>query len=144
MTTMNNSERDLKKQEVEIRTKLAYVFIPIALIMAIVIIYQNNSVTLSKKKYEERKDVEFHGIVLRKKQDGDYPRASKYVILDPFRKIQIPNEIYSRIGIGDSVYKNKGQDSAYYRLSSGEILVEDQSKFLREKYLKLLKKKAIQ
>lgn len=137
---MTNSAPELKKQESEIRKNLAYVFIPIAILLAILFFYQNNSLDYQKKEYTISKNFEFNGKVVEKKQDGDYYRASKYILLNTNRKIQIPNEIYYEIQIGDSAYKKKGKDSAYYCLKNGKILIEDRCKFIREKYLKLKNK----
>lgn len=83
------------------------------------------------------KNIEFNGKIIEKKQDGDYYRASKYIILNTSQKIQIPSEVYYEIQIGDSAYKKKGQDSAYYRLKNGKVLIEDRCEFVRDKYLKL-------
>ncbi|MEK8181242.1 hypothetical protein WMW71_12895 [Flavobacterium buctense] len=134
---MNNSEKEMKEQESEMRKKLSYVFIPIAVLLAILFFYQNNSLDFQKKEYIKSKNFEFNGKVTKKIQDGNYYRASKYIILNTYRKIQIPNEVYYEIQIGDSAYKKKGKDSAYYCLKNGKILIEDRCKFIRENYLKL-------
>ena len=138
---MNNSEKELKEQESEMRRKLAYVFIPIAVLLAILFFYQNNSLDFQEKEYMKSKNFEFNGKVTKRIQDGNYHRASKYILLNTYRKIQIPNEVYSEIQIGDSAYKKKGQDSAYYSLKNGKILIEDRCKYIREKYLKLKSEK---
>lgn len=138
---MSDKINELKAQESEIRTKLAYVFIPIAVVIIVVVIYQNNSLDYQFERYMKEKETEFNGIVKNKKEDGDYPRAPRYLILDPFRKIQVPNNIYYEVNVGDSVFKKSGEDSVYYHLKNGRILVEDRIRFFREKYLELKKNK---
>jgi hypothetical protein len=139
---MNKSEQELEKQESEVRKNLAYVFIPIAIILAIILIYQNNSLDYKRKKYLESKKTEFNGKITAKKEDGDYTRAPRFMILNDYNKISIPNEIYYQINIGDSVYKESGKDSAYYYLKNGKVLIEDCNEYIREDYLKLKREKA--
>lgn len=139
---MNKSEQELEKQESEVRKNLAYVFIPIAIILAIILIYQNNSFAYKRKKYLESKKTEFNGKITAKKEDGDYTRAPRFMILNDYNKISIPNEIYYQINIGDSVYKESGKDSAYYYLKNGKVLIEDCNEYIREDYLKLKREKA--
>nr|WP_315210618.1 hypothetical protein [uncultured Flavobacterium sp.] len=139
---MNKSEQELEKQESEIRKNLAYVFIPIAIILVIIFIYQNNSLDYKKEKYLESKKAEFNGTITAKKEDGDYTRAPRFMILNNHNKVRIPNEIYYQINVGDSVYKEKGRDSAYYYLKNGKVLIEDCNEYIREDYLKLKREKA--
>ena len=139
---MNKSEQELEKQDSEIRKNLAYVFIPIAIILGIIFIYQNNSLDYKRKKYLESKKTEFNGIITAKKEDGDYTRAPRFMILNDYNKVRISNEIYYQINVGDSVYKESGKDSAYYYLKDGKVLIEDCNEYIREDYQKLKREKA--
>ncbi len=116
------------------------VFVPIVIMIIIIFVFQSNSIDFNRKKYEEAKNVEFHGKVAGKRQDGDYPRAARFLILKNGYKKQVPNEIYAKMEIGDSVCKAKGKDTIYFYLKNGEVLVHDYTKFERDKYLDLLAK----
>ena len=138
---MNKSDQELKKQETEISKNLAYVFVPIAIVLLIIAIYQNNSLDYKREKYFESKQTEFKGKITAKKEDGDYTRAPRFMILNDYNEVRIPNEIYYQINVGDSVYKERGKDSAYYFLKNGKVLIQDCNKYLREDYLKVKRKK---
>ena len=137
---MNKSDQELKKQETEISKNLAYVFVPIAIVLLIIAIYQNNSLDYKREKYFESKQTEFKGKITAKKEDGDYTRAPRFMILNDYNEVRIPNEIYYQINVGDSVYKERGKDSAYYFLKNGKVLIQDCNEYLREDYLKLKRK----
>lgn len=134
---MRTTEQEIQKQETEIRKNLAFVFVPITLIVFMIYIYQSNSLDYKRKKYLNSKKIEFNGVITAKKEDGDYTRAARFIILNDFKKVTIPNEVYYSVKIGDSVYKERGKDSAFYYLSNGKIVIEDCNKYLREDYLKL-------
>ncbi len=138
---MNKSDQELKKQETEISKNLAYVFVPIAIVLLIIAIYQNNSLDYKREKYFESKQTEFKGKITAKKEDGDYTRAPRFMILNDYNEVRIPNEIYYQINVGDSVYKERGKDSAYYFLKNGKVLIQDCNEYLREDYLKVKRKK---
>lgn len=138
---MNKSEQELEKQESEVRRNLAYVFIPIAIMLVIIFIYQNNSLDYKREKYLESKKIEFNGEIIAKKEDGDYNRAPRFMILNDYSEIRIPNEIYYQINVGDLVYKERGKDSVYYYLKNGIVLIQDCNEYIREDYLKLKSKK---
>ena len=138
---MNKSDQELKKQETEISKNLAYVFVPIAIVLLTIAIYQNNSLDYKREKYFESKQTEFKGKITAKKEDGDYTRAPRFMILNDYNEVRIPNEIYYQINVGDSVYKERGKDSAYYFLKNGKVLIQDCNKYLREDYLKVKRKK---
>lgn len=137
---MNKSDQELKKQETEISKNLAYVFVPIAIVLLIIAIYQNNSLDYKREKYFESKQTEFKGKITAKKEDGDYTRAPRFMILNDYNEVRIPNEIYYQINVGDSVYKERGKDSAYYFLKNGKVLIQDCNEYLREDYLKFKSK----
>ena len=136
---MNFSEEELEKQKSEVGFNLFLVFIPIAIMLFAIFYYQSNSVNYTQEKYKKAKAVEISGSIIKKIQDGDYPRASRYVLLQNYRKELVTNEIYYKVNIGDKVLKRKGEDSIYYYLKNGEILVEDYNKFERERYQNALK-----
>ena len=138
---MNKSDQELKKQETEISKNLAYVFVPIAIVLLIIAIYQNNSLDYKREKYFESKQTEFKGKITAKKEDGDYTRAPRFMILNDYNEIRIPNDIYYQINVGDSVFKERGKDSAYYFLKNGKVLIQDCNEYLREDYLKVKRKK---
>ena len=138
---MNKSDQELKKQETEISKNLAYVFVPIAIVLLIIAIYQNNSLDYKREKYFESKQTEFKGKITAKKEEGDYTRAPRFMILNDYNEVRIPNEIYYQINVGDSVYKERGKDSAYYFLKNGKVLIQDCNEYLREDYLKVKRKK---
>ena len=137
---MNKSDQELKKQETEISKNLAYVFVPIAIVLLIIAIYQNNSLDYKREKYFESKQTEFKGKITAKKEDGDYTRAPRFMILNDYNEVRIPNEIYYQINVGDSVFKERGKDSAYYFLKNGKVLIQDCNEYLREDYLKFKSK----
>jgi len=139
---MNKSEQELKKQETEISKNLAYVFVPIAIVLLIIAIYQNNSLDYKREKYFESKQTEFKGKIIAKKEEGDYASAPRFMILNDYNEVRIPNEIFYQINVGDSVYKERGKDSAYYFLKNGKVLIQDCNEYLREDYLKLKRKKS--
>lgn len=128
----------LGKQESEIKKKLQLVFIPIVIMAFAIYFYQSNSLGFNKDRYLKSRKFSFAGKVIKKKQDGDYPRAERYVLLEDYHKEILTNDIYYKINIGDSVYKKKDSDSVYFCLKSGEILIRDYNKTLREKYLQLV------
>ena len=128
------SEQELK-QESEVRKNLTYVFIPIAIILVIIVIYQNNSLKYKRERYLESQKIQFNGKITGKKEDGDHTRASRFMILNGTNKVRIPNEIYYQINVGDSVYKEKGKDFAYYYLKNGKVIIQDCNKLIRENYL---------
>lgn len=135
------SEEELK-QESEVRKNLAYVFIPIAIMLVIIIIYQSNSLNYKRERYLESQKTQFNGTITAKKEDGDYTRASRFMILNGNNKVSIPNEIYYQVNVGDSVYKEKGKDSAYYYLKNGKVIVQDCNETIRKDYLELKSKKS--
>jgi hypothetical protein len=134
-------EKELEKQERDIKKALLYVLAPIALIISPIIYYQYNDLDRVTKIYEKVRKEVYSGVVVKKKEDGDYPRASRYVFLENYRKIRVSNGLYAKISIGDSVSKVVNCDSIYFYLKNGEKVVEDDNRYGREKYFNLLKKK---
>lgn len=134
------SEEELDKQASEVQKNIMMVFVPIFVISIGIGFYQSNSLEYNKKRYLEARNVSFSGKIIKKKQDGDYPRAERYVLLDNYHKENIDFDIYQKLNIGDSVYKKKDSDSVYFCMKNGKILVRDSNSYLREKYIELLKK----
>lgn len=137
---MSYSDEELDRQGLQIRSKLALVFIPIFVICALIIFFQDNSISLNRTAYLESKNKEFSGLIASKREDGDYTRANRCVILKNGRKVGVSNEIYYAINAGDSVTKTKGADTIYFYLKGGKMLFLDYCKYPREKYLELLSK----
>lgn len=135
------NKNELEKQESEIRKNLFLVFVPIAIMIFIIANYQTNSLEFNKEKYLESRNNKFNGIVIKKRQEGDYIRAGRFVILDNYHEERVENNTYSRVKVGDSVYKKSGSDSVYFLLKNGEIIVEDYNEYLRKNYYELLNEK---
>ena len=135
------NKRELEKQESEIRKNLLLVFVPIAIMIFVIANYQSNSLEYNKEKYLESRNKKFNGIIIKKRQEGDYTRAGRFVILDNYHEERVENNTYYRIEIGDSVYKKSGNDSVYFHLKNGEIIIEDYNEYLRKNYYELLNEK---
>jgi len=138
---MSFTEEELKKQESDVRFNLVIVFIPIAIMLFAIFYYQSNSIDYIKEKYEQSKAIEVNTLIVKKIQDGNYSRASKYVLLQNHHKELVTNEIYFKVSIGNKVVKRKGEDSIYYYTKNGEILIVDYNKVQREEYQNAIKKK---
>lgn len=132
---------EIEIQNKEIKKVLLIVCLPILLFAILYVYYQNNNLDLVKKEYEKIRNEEYYGRVIKKEEDGNYPRANRSVILKNNRKINISHELYIKIAINDSVSKSKDCDSIYFFLKKGEIVIEDNNKFKRDNYLNLLNKK---
>ena len=104
----------------------------------IIAYFQSNSMEYNKEKYLESRNSKFNGIVIKKRQEGDYTRAGRFVLLDNYHEERVGNNTYNRIEIGDSVNKKRGSDSVYFYLKNGEIIIEDYNEYLRNNYYKLL------
>ncbi|RYG29381.1 MAG: hypothetical protein EOO01_38295 [Chitinophagaceae bacterium] len=130
------SEAELNAQSALIRSRLLWIFIPTAIMVAGFMYYQNNSVQYNLKKYKEFQATSFSGKVTGKRKDGDCTRCERYITLDNYREELIDFDIYSKIKIGDFVQKFRGHDSVLYYLSNGEVVITDKGKFIRERYKK--------
>lgn len=135
-------EEELEAQDVEIRLKLAYVFAPIAIMVIAIAYFQNNSLSFTKRKYQEQLGIEFSGQVSDKYEEGDYPRATRYVILENGHRQNVSSFIYDKLQIGDSLLKEKGKDTLYFYLQTKEILQIDFTQSERERYLRVKNEKA--
>ena len=138
---MKFSNKELEKQESEIRKNVLLIFIPVAVLIFIISYYQSNSLEHNKKEYEETRNTKFNGIVIKKREEGKYFRAGRFVLLDSYYEQRVENSTYYKIEIGDSVYKKSGNDSVYFFYKNGEVIIEDYNKNIRERYYKLLNEK---
>jgi hypothetical protein len=139
---MSKENKDeIEKQDSEIRKKLLVVFVPIVILIFIITNYQSNSLDYNKEKYFDSRNTKFNAIVIKKRQEGNYTRAGRFVILDNYREERVENNTYYNIEIGDSVYKKSGSDSIYFHLKNGKIIIEDCNKYLRKNYYELLNEK---
>jgi hypothetical protein len=130
------------KEASNIIYKLFFIIaLPILVFAFLYVNYQNNDIDIVKKEYEIIRNKEISGLVIEKKEDGNYPRASRYVFLKNYFKVVISNELYTKITVGDSVSKPKNCDSIYFYLKNGDIEIEDYNQFNREKYIELINKK---
>ena len=132
---------EIQIQNKEIKKVLLIVSLPILLFAIFYVYYQNNNLYLVKKEYEKIRNEEYYGRVIKKEEDGNYPRADRYVILKNNRKINVSNELYTKIAINDSVSKSKDCDSIYYFIKKGEIEIEDKNKFKRKNKINEYNKK---
>ncbi|WP_320814246.1 hypothetical protein [Flavobacterium sp.] len=115
--------------------------LPLLVFAFLYVNHQNNDINIVKKEYERIRNKEITGLVIEKKKDGNYPRASRYVFLKNYFKVIISNELYTKITVGDSISKSKNSDSIYFYLKNGNIEIEDYNQFNREKYIELKNRK---
>lgn len=132
------SKKELEEQDKEIG-KLRYVFLPILFFTVIVVSFNDKS--KAESRYREANEESFSGIVKEKEGDGDCIRCPHYVYLNLGESHQINSLLYSRIEIGDSVVKKSKSDSVYYFKKNGEIIIDDQNRYLREFYIESVNKK---
>ena len=132
---------ELEEVSKKIYRVMFIVALPIIIFAFLFVNYQNNNLDLVKEEYEKIRNIEFSGLVIEKKKDGNYPRANRYIYLTNYHKVIISSELYTKITIDDSVSKPKNCDSIYFYLKNGDIEIEDFNQFAREKYLNLLNKK---
>lgn len=131
---------ELTKQDKTIKNFILIGFLPTIILVVILFFYQKNSVSFNEKLYIYEKNKEYRGIIIRKTEEGDYPRARRTFILDSNIEEFLYEEEFNKVSIGDSVIKRKGSDSTMFYLKNGKVLYKDYNKFLREKYFELLKK----
>lgn len=133
------SRKELEVQEKEIG-KLRYVFLLVFLITILFAYFKDNSKDI-ENRYKEANKETFSGIVKDKESDGDCIHCPHYIYLNSWESHQINSFLYSRIEIGDSVVKKAKSDSVYYFKKNGEIIIDDQNRYLREKYTESLGRK---
>ncbi len=136
-----DTDQELEKQEKNIKKSLLKVFLPIIAIIIPILYFQENDLDRVRQEYEKIRNEEYQGLVLKKKEAGDYPRAERYILLKDYRKIHISKDLFDIITAEDSVSKIEDCDSIYCYLKNGEIAIEDINEFRRDKYFNLLDKK---
>lgn len=124
---------ELEQQEKEIGNKLAYVFIPIIIVIGGILFFQENSISHLRTEYEKFKYSEFNGTIKFMKKDtykvGD-------LFLENGKKIRVLKTIYEKLNIGDKVHKIKASDSLKFITKNGNVFFFDENEFKREKYLR--------
>ena len=134
MEPENNSEID----ENVLRKSIWKVFVPIILIGILITYYQSNSLDHAQEIYFKKRQKEFKGEIIKLKEEGDYSRADRYLLLDNYHKIPLTEYLFDRLSIGDSVEKLKDSDSLIFQLKNGKVIILDDLKFYRDKYEKLI------
>ncbi len=134
MEPENNSGID----ENVLRKSIWKVFVPIILIGILITYYQSNSLDHAQEVYFKRRQKEFKGEIIKLKEEGDYSRADRYLLLDNYYKIPLTEYLFDRLSIGDLVEKLKDSDSLIFRLKNGKVIILDDLKFYRDKYEKLM------
>ncbi|MGY8939660.1 MAG: hypothetical protein ACKVK4_06725 [Flavobacteriales bacterium] len=135
MKTENNIE--LKKQDRTIRKSLAFVFIPIFIVIISISLVQNNSKSYLEEEYKKIQNNSYSGKVtslLNKIQGRTRP-----ILIDNKWEKEIPFFIYEKLNVGDSLYKKTNSDFEFYiRKSKTDTIKRDVNKFYRTKYYKKL------
>jgi len=118
------------------------IFMPIFLLTIIGAYFVGNSMGYIEKEYKEANEYSFSGVVYEKKiEGGEGYRFPHYLFLNSGIRWQVSSELYDKMEIGDSVVKKSKSDSVYYYKKGGQIIIEDQNLYLRNRYLKKLKEK---
>ncbi|MEN2414841.1 hypothetical protein [Flavobacterium mesophilum] len=125
------SEKELNDQDKEIG-KVRYVFLPILFFIIVMCCFADKS--KAERNYREANEEAFSGIVKDKEGDEKCIRCPHFIYLRLVESHQVSAFIYSRIEIGDSVVKKAKSDSVYYFKKNGEIIIDDQNRYLREYY----------
>ena len=104
MKIQNNKE--LIKQDRTIRKNLAFVFIPILIILIIIISIQNNSIGFLEKEYLKINESSYSGIITNMLKEENEGRTRTILLNNKLEK-NIPFYIYEKLEVGDSIYKNQ-------------------------------------
>ena len=72
---------ELEEVSKKIYRVMFIVALPIIIFAFLFVNYQNNNLDLVKEEYEKIRNIEFSGLVIEKKKDGNYPRANRYIYL---------------------------------------------------------------
>lgn len=135
------SEEELKGQEKELISVVAYVFLPILFFAIIGSYFKNNSKEYIEKEYREANEYSFSGVVYEKKiEGGEGYRFPHYLFLNTGIRWKVNSILYDKIQIGDSIVKKTKSDSVFYYIKeTNQIIIEDENLYLREKYFAKLK-----
>ena len=135
------SKNELVTQEKVVYKKLLLVAIPIVIMAIIIGVWQNSSFPLAEEEYFKERKVQYSEEVIEKFEEGDYPRAERYVTLSDYRQIWLLEDTYDLVAVGDSVSKKNDSDSIYIKLQNNNVIIIDRLKHLREHYNELLQRK---
>ena len=139
MSTENKKE--LKKQEKTIQKSLAYVFIPILIVIISISLIQNNSVSFLEKEYKNIRNNSYSGKITSLLSEKDNGRTRPILIENKWEK-QIPFLIHKKLNVGDSLFKKADSDFEYYiRKLNKDTIKRDVNKFYRKKYFDKLNEK---
>ena len=138
MKTENNIE--LKKQDKTIRKSLAFVSIPILIILIIIISIQNNSSGFLEKEYLKIYESSYSGIITNMFKERNEGRTRPILLNNKLEKV-IPFYIYDKLEVGDSIVKKPKSDIEFYIKKNGEIFERDINRFYRKKYFDKMNKK---
>ena len=137
---MNKFINISEKEENEVIKGLAFVFIPIIIVIGIILFIQENSVNYQKKQYDKYRNTEYSGIITQMERGTygsgkDSPHAGD-LYLKPSRKVRVLGYIYKQLEIGDSLIKKSECDSIKFVKKTGKTFYYDENSFRRNKYLK--------
>ena len=139
MSTENKKE--LKKQEKTIRKSLAYVFIPILIVIISISLIQNNSESFLEKEFKNIRNNSYSGKITSLLSEKDNGRTRPILIENKWEK-QIPFFIHKKLNVGDSLFKKADSDFEYYiRKLNKDTIKRDVNKFYRKKYFDKLNEK---
>ena len=102
MSTENKKE--LKKQEKTIRKSLAYVFIPILIVIISISLIQNNSESFLEKEYKNIRNNSYSGKITSLLSEKDNGRTIPILIENKWEK-QIPFLNTKKLNFGSSFFK---------------------------------------
>ena len=134
-------KKELAAQEKAVNKKLLLVAIPIVILLIIIGKWKSNSFPLAQKEYFKERKIQYSEEVIKKFEEGNYPRAHRHVTLSDFRQVWLLESTYNLIALGDSVFKKKNSDSIYIKLQNDSVIIIDRLKHLREHYNELLLQK---
>jgi len=139
MSTENKKE--LKKQEKTIRKSLAYVFIPILIVIISMSLIQNKSESFLEKEFKNIRNNSYSGKITSLLSEKDNGRTRPILIENKWEK-QIPFFIHKKLNVGDSLFKKADSDFEYYiRKLNKDTIKRDVNKFYRKKYFDKLNEK---
>ncbi|MGJ8549423.1 hypothetical protein [Winogradskyella wichelsiae] len=131
---MNNDETELGTQERVIRKSLAYVFIPILILLITISVIQDNAVSHLERAYKNIQNTSYSGKITNLFPKQAKGRTYTILISNKWEK-EIPFFIYNQLSIGDSLFKTKQSDFEYYiKKLSNDTIQRDVNKFYRTKY----------
>jgi hypothetical protein len=135
------NKAELEKQEKTIVKNLAFVFIPIFIVIISVSMIQNNSKDYLEREYKKIRNNSYSGKItslLLEKNNG----RTRTILIDNKWEKEIPFFIHEKLNVGDSLFKKTDSDFEYYiRNSKTDTIKKDVNKFYRKKYFEKLNDK---